>query len=361
MPGQTSILDASTAQLRSMTSQNVNRQWLLARRPEGAVKPDDFIYGKGPRPAPGEGDVLLRTLYFGYDASQRIWLTDDGGYLPPIQIGEPMRTMGIGQVIESRNPDYAIGDLVEGFMSWQDYVIARSDGWMPLRKLPQAEYPLSWNLGVFGVGGLTAYFGVTDGLQVKPGDTVVVSAATGATGSLAGGICKALGAATVIGTAGGTDKSRWVVDSAGYDAAIDYKNEDLSERLKALCPNGVDAYFDNVGGDMLDTLLLHMAPFGRILICGAMSSGYTDVRLQGPRNYMRICTQMLTMRGILLTFYDADRLAQGAQQLGRWVAEGKLHVEEHVVEGFEHAPKLLPMMFTGKEPGKLVLKMADPA
>jgi NADPH-dependent curcumin reductase CurA len=337
-----------------------NRQWLLAHRPKGAVKPDDFQYAEGAVPVPGDGDILVRTLYFGYDASQRIWLTDDGGYLPPIQEGDPMRTMGIGQVVESHNPDYAAGDLVEGFMSWQDYVVVRADGWMPLRKLPPAEYPMSWNLGVFGVGGLTAYFGVIDGLHIKPGDTVVVSAATGATGSLAAGICKALGAGTVIGTAGGPQKSKWIVDKAGYDAAIDYKSEDISERLNELCPNGVDAYFDNVGGDMLDTLLLHMAPFGRILICGAMSSGYTDVRLQGPTNYMRICTQMLTMRGILLTFYDADRLQQGAQQLGQWVLEGKLYVEEHVVDGFEHAPHLLPTMFSGKEPGKLVLKVADP-
>jgi NADPH-dependent curcumin reductase CurA len=187
-------------------------------------------------------------------------------------------------------------------------------------------------------GGLTAYFGVTDGLQVKSGDTVVVSAATGATGSLVAGICKALGAQRVIGTAGGPEKCEWIIDKAGYDAAIDYRNEDLAARLNQLCPNGVDAYFDNVGGDMLDTLLLHMAPFGRILICGAMSSGYTDVRLQGPTNYMRICTQMLTMRGILLTFYDAERLQQGAAQLGQWVLEGKLHVEEHVVDGFENAP-----------------------
>ena len=344
-----------------MAVDEINRQWLLARRPEGPVKPDDFTYHEGPIPTLGDGDVLVRTLYFGYDASQRIWLTDDGGYLPPIQVDDPMRTMGIGQVVESRHPGYAVGDLVDGFMTWQDYVLVRSDSWMPLRKIPAADYPLSWNLGVFGVGGLTAYFGVVDGLQVEEGDTVVVSAATGATGSLAGGICKALGAKTVIGTAGGPDKCRWIIEKAGYDAAIDYKSEDLDERLSALCSQGVDAYFDNVGGDMLDTLFLHMAPFGRVLICGAMSSGYTDVRLQGPRNYMRICTQMLTVRGVLLTLYDAERLQKAAQQLGQWVLEGRLHVEEHLVEGFEHAPQLLPTMFSGKEPGKLVLKVADPA
>lgn len=344
-----------------MTVDEINRQWLVARRPEGSVKPDDFTYHEGPIPTLGDGDVLVRTVCFGYDASQRIWLTDDGGYLPPIQVGQPMRTMGIGQVVESRHHQYAAGDLVDGFMTWQDYVLVRSDSWMPLRKIVIADYPLSWNLGVFGVGGLTAYFGVVDGLQVKEGDTVVVSAATGATGSLAGGISKALGAKTVIGTAGGPDECRWIIEKAGYDAAIDYKNEDLSERLRELCPPGVEAYFDNVGGDMLDTLFLHTAPFGRVLICGAMSSGYTDVRLQGPRNYMRICTQMPTVRGVLLTLYDAERLQRGAEQLGQWVMEGRLHVEEHVVEGFEHAPELLPTVFSGKEPGKLVLKVADPA
>lgn len=337
----------------------VNRQWLLARRPQGAVVAEDFKYHETTPPQPGEGEVLVRSLYFGFDASQRIWLTDHGGYLPAVQIGEPIRCMGIGQVVESRHPAYAVGDLVEGFMSWQDYSIARADGAMPLRVLPKMDIPLTWHLGVLGVGGLTAYFGVTDVLKVGPGDTVVVSAATGATGSLVAGICKASGADRVIGIAGGAEKCRWIVEHAGYDAAIDYQNEDIAARLSELCPNGVTAYFDNVGGDMLDTLLLQMAPRGRILICGAMSSGYTDVQLQGPKNYMFICVKMLTVQGILLTFYR-DRLQEGAEQMGRWLAQGKLHVEEHVVEGFEKAPALLPTMFTGKQPGKLILKLADP-
>lgn len=276
----------------------------------------------------------------------------------PIQVGEPMRAKGIGQVVESCNAGYAVGDLVEGFMSWEDYTLARSEGPMPLRILPKADYPLTWNLGVFGVGGLTAYFGITDGLKVRAGDTVVISAATGATGSLAGGVARILGAKKVIGIAGGSEKCRWVVEKAGYDAAIDYRNDDIDKRLSELCPDGVNAYFDNAGGEILDTLFLHMAPRGRVLICGAMSSGYTDVKLQGPRNYMRICTHQLTVQGILLFFY-ADQLAEGARQLGQWVAEGRLHVAENVVEGFERAPELLPTLFTGKAPGKLVLHVAD--
>jgi NADPH-dependent curcumin reductase len=331
-----------------MSEPQVNRQWVLARRPIGAASVTDFSWRTVPVPKPSEGEILVRVLYFGYDASQRIWLTEGGGYMPAVQIGEPMRCMGIGQVVESRNSAYAVGQMVEGFMSWQDYVLARSDGPMPLRVLPKAPYPITWNLGVFGVGGLTAYFGVTDGLKVK----------AGATGSLAGGICKALGAKRVIGIAGGADKCRWIVDKAGYDVAIDYKNEDIGARLTELCPHGVDAYFDNVGGDILNTLLLHMAPRGRILICGAISSGYISEQILGPSNFMRICTQLLTVQGFLLFFYR-DVLQQGAEQLGRWVAEGKLYVAEDIVEGFEKAPSLLPTMFTGKSPGKLILKIEE--
>lgn len=338
----------------------INRQWLLARRPSGAVQPDDFRLVEGTVPEPGEGEVLVRVLYFGFDASQRIWLTDHGGYLPAIAIGEAMRTMGIGQIVTSRHPDYEAGDLVEGFMSWQDYIIARADGPMPLRVLPRGDFPVTWNMSVLGVSGLTAYFGVTDVLRVGPGDTVFVSAATGATGSLVAAICKAQGAKTVIGSAGGAEKCHWIVEHAHYDAAIDYKTENLGTRLAELCPEGIDAYFDNVGGEMLDTALLHMAPRGRILICGAMSSGYTDVEVPGPqKNFMQICVKMLRVEGILLLFYR-DRLAEGAEVMAGWIKEGRIHVEEQVVEGFERAPDLLDTMFTGKAPGKLILKIADP-
>jgi len=336
-----------------------NRQWTLNRRPVGDVRPDDFDLVVGAVPQLSDGDVLVRSLYFGYDASQRIWLTDDGGYMQPIMPGEPMRCMGIGEVIESRNPDYLPGQKVEGFMSWQDYPIMRADGPMPLRHLPDAPYPLSWNLGVFGVGGLTAYFGVTDGLKVKAGDTVVISAATGATGSLACQIAKIMGA-RVIGIAGGAEKCRWVIEHAGCDAAIDYQSDDISARLAELAPGGVEAYFDNVGGDMLDTMFLNMAPRGRILICGAMSQGYTDVKVQGPTNYMRICTHQLTMQGILLFFY-AEQIPAAAMQLGAWVQEGRIHVEENRQHGFAKAPELLPTMFTGKAPGKMVLELDNAA
>lgn len=338
----------------------MNRQWLLRRRPEGMVGVEDFEYREAPIPTPQDGEVLVRSLYFGYDASQRIWITEHGGYMTPVGIGEAMRTMGIGQVVASRHPSYGAGDLVTGFLSWQDYVIARADGPMPLQVLPKAGYPLTWNLGVLGAGGLTAYFAVTDVLQVQPTDTVVISAATGATGSIAGDICKAMGVKRVVGIAGGPEKCRWITEKSHYDAAVDYKSPDFVARLREQCPDRVDAYFDNVGGDMLDTLLDHMAPRGRVVICGAMASGYTTPDVPGPKQYMNICTKMLQGQGILLLFYR-DRLQAGVETLARWITEGKIHVEEEIVDGFEHAPRLLPLPFSGKNPGKLILKVADPS
>jgi NADPH-dependent curcumin reductase CurA len=340
---------------------SINRRWLLARRPVGAVKADDFVYAEGPVPVPRDGHVLLRTLYFGFDAAQRLWLTEQGaGYLPPIKLGEPMLTGGIGQVIASDDPSYKAGDIVEGLMSWEDYALVRAGGPIPLRVVPRGEYPLTWNLSIFGVNGLTAYFGVADGLKVKPGDTVVISSAAGATGLLAGGIAKALGTTKVVGIAGGNKKCKWIVENAGYDAAIDYKGEDLSARLDSLCPQGVDCFFDNVGGEILETLLLHMADRGRVLICGAISSGYAGTSIPGPSNFMQICAHQLTFQGILLPFYK-EQLGEGMAMLAKWVKEGKLRVQEEVVEGFRRAPELLPTMYAIKNPGKLLLHVSDPA
>jgi hypothetical protein len=337
----------------------INRQWLLARRPVGDLTMDDFRYNEGPVLQPGEGEILVRTLCFGYDASQRLWISESGGYMDPVPVGGVVRSMGIGQVVTSRHPDYKVGDLVDGFMSWQDYVVLRPEGKMPLRVLPKADYPLTWNLGVFGVGGLTAYFGTVDVLRVMPGDTVVVSAATGATGSMVAGIAKAMGAKKVIGIAGGPEKCRWITEVAHCDAAIDYKNDNIDERLRELCPEGVDAYYDNAGGDILDTLLLHMVPRGRIVLCGIMSQSYGSMEFVGPKNYGLIISKMLRVEGIHLFFFG-DRLAEGAQQMAEWIQQGKLHVEESIHEGFEKAPELLASVFTGKQPGKLILKIADP-
>ncbi|VVO66613.1 NADPH-dependent curcumin reductase [Pseudomonas fluorescens] len=337
----------------------VNRQWLLARRPDGAVEQTDFRYHEASIPLLHEGDVLVRTLYFGYDASQRLWMTEDGGYMTAIHLGEPMKTIGIGQVIDSRDPRYTIGAWVEGLMAWEDYSIVRADTPIPLRTLRLGDYPETWNLSALGTAGLAAYFGLTDLLEINGSDVVVVSAASGATGSMAGGISKALGAKKVIGIASGSDKCRWLVEKAGFDAAIDYRKESVADALDIHCPAGVTAYFDNVGGETLDSLFLKMAPQGRVLISGAISSGYGSLKVRGPENFMEICTKMLTVKGLHLMHYR-DRMIEGVERLTRLLKEKEVHVEEDIHFGFDRAPELLTTLYTGKRPGKLILKVSDP-
>jgi NADPH-dependent curcumin reductase len=340
-----------------MNTKIENRRWLLKNRPVEASQASDFVKEIGSVPTNlKEGDVLVKSLYWSFDASQRIWLTQDGGYMDPIAIGDAMRTVGIGRVIKSRHPDYAEGQIVEGFMAWEDYVIMRADGLMPLQVLPDASIPLTWFLGVLGISGLTAYLGLTEGLNIKKGENLVVSAAVGSLGSLVAGMAKQLGAGKVVGIAGGSEKCRWLTEVAGYDAAIDYKNDDIAERLADLFPNGVDNYFDNVGGDILDEMFLHMRVHGKILICGAMSSGYTGVKLIGPTNYMRICTHNLLVKGILLA-HHAQQIPEAIKQISTWLEQGLLHVEENIVEGFDNAPSILPSVFAGKAPGRLILKV----
>lgn len=336
----------------------VNRRWLLARRPQGLPCQADFSLEQGAVPRIRHGQILVRSLYFGLDPIQRLWLSAETAGMPPVRIGEPVRGTVIGQVVASNDPAYAEGDIVEGLLSWQDYTVTDTLGPMPLRKLPKRRFPLSWYLGVLGVPGLTAYFGVTLGLDVRSGETVVVSGATGATGSTACQIARHFDA-RVIGVAGGAEKCAWVVENAGCEAAVDYRLPDYPDRLRALAPQGVHAYFDNVGAEMLDNLLLQMTAGGRILICGAMSQGYGNMVMQGPSNYMRIATHELRMSGVSL-FRQVERIPEAIDVLGRLLASGALRPHETMVKGFERAPELLPTMFTGKAPGKLVVHVADP-
>lgn len=340
-----------------MTTTNENRRWILKHRPVDAVKPSDFEKEISTIPTDlKDGDVLVKSLYWSFDASQRIWLTEDGGYMEPIAIGDAMRTVGIGKVVKSNHPDYEEGQIVEGFMAWEDFVIMRADGQMPLNKLPEGPIPLSWFLGVLGISGLTGYFGLTAGLNIQKGENLFVSAASGSLGSLVAGMAKQLGAGKVVGIAGGPEKCKWLTEVAGYDAAIDYKNDDIDAKLAEHFPDGVDNYYDNAGGEILDAALMHMRPQGKVLICGAMASGYTGTKLVGPTNYMRICTHNLTVKGIHL-FYHAHEIPDAIQQIAQWVEKGALHVEETIIEGFDKAPDILPSVFGGKAPGRLLLKV----
>src|SRR5262245_34563483 len=264
-------------------STQINRQWRLARRPVGMVAPSDFVRAEQPVSAPGDNEILVRTLYVSFDPAMRAFLHDRPSYVPPQPVGEVMRAGAIGQVVESRSPGLAAGDLVAGGFGWQDYAVAPAAA--ALKIVPRG--PLTDYMSVLGGTGLTAYFGLFEVGALVPGETVVVSGAAGATGSVAVQIAKLKGCRT-IGIAGGSAKCRWLIDELGLDGSIDYKNENMSERLKELCPGGVNLYFDNVGGTTLETLIGHMAQRGRIVLCG-MISGYNDEHpTPGPANLFEL-------------------------------------------------------------------------
>ncbi|MHA7839002.1 MAG: NADP-dependent oxidoreductase [bacterium] len=337
-----------------------NGQWRLRRRPEGMVQESDFEYVEEPVRALEEGEVRVRNLYLAFEPAMRGWIEDAPSYLPPVEIGAVMRSSTVGQVIESRDPEHPVGQLVSGMLGWQQYVIAPGE-LGPLGRLSPVPdgIPPYRVLSLLGTTGLTAYFGTHDIHPVREGQPVLVSGAAGATGSVAAQIARIRGASKVVGIAGGPDKCRWLLETAGLDGAIDYKGEDVGTRLDEEFPNGIELFFDNVGGDILDATLLHMADHGRITMCGAIS-GYNEKELPpGPRNIRQIVTRRLTARGFILL----DHLAQAPkaiEELGRWSAEGRITVEEDIQQGFENTPKTFLRLFQGKNLGKQLLQIAEP-
>jgi hypothetical protein len=338
----------------------MNGQWVLARRPEGMIQESDFEYKEVPVPELEEGEVLVRNLYLAFEPAMRGWVDDVPSYIPPVGLGEVMRSSTVGQVIESKNPDHPKGQLVSGMLGWQQYVVTdgKPGALGGLSAVPDGIPPYRM-LSLLGGTGLTAYFGHFKIHPVKEGDNVLVSGAAGATGSVFAQIAKLSGAGKVVGIAGGPEKCGWLRDEAKLDDAIDYKNEDVGKRLRETFPNGVDLYFDNVGGSILDTTLLHMANFGRITMCGGIS-GYNEKEPPpGPRNIMQIVIKRLTVRGFILIDHFAD-IGQALGDLSRWNEEGKIVVEEDIQEGFENTPKTFLRLFQGKNLGKQLLKIADP-
>jgi NADPH-dependent curcumin reductase CurA len=333
-----------------------NRRWTLAKRPHGMVKESDFAFGEAPVPQLGDGQVLVRVLYLSFDPTQRGWIEDRPSYLPPVQIGEVMRAAGVGQVVASTDPNCKPGDLVQGLFGWQDYALLPGMMLGANAKLPPGVPP-TWFLGVLGITGLTAYFGMLDLGQPKPGETVVVSGAAGATGSVAGQIAKISGA-RVVGIAGGPDKCAWLTKEAHFDAAIDYKNEDVAARLRELCPKGVDVYFDNVGGEILDAVLGQIALRARVVLCGAIS-GYNEATPPpGPRNLMNLVVQRGRMEGFIILDYLA-RFGEAVPKLAAWVQSGEIVHQEDVQQGLENAPRTLLRLFTGANTGKQILQIAE--
>ena len=330
----------------------VNHQFKLAKRPVGMVQRSDFEYAQAPVAEPGEGEVLVKILYISLDPAMRGWMNEGKSYVPPVGIGEVMRAGAVGRVITSRDPNIAVGDHVVGVLGVQEYAVAKGKG---LTKVDPKLVPLPVYLGTLGMPGMTAYFGLLEIGQPKAGETVVVSGAAGAVGQVVGQIAKIKGC-RVVGIAGGADKCAYL-RSIGFDAAIDYKHEDVKAALKQHCPKGVDVYFDNVGGEILDIVLTQLAMHARIVICGAISQ-YNEAKMKGPSNYMSLLVNRAMMKGMVVFDY-ASRYGEAAREMAGWMATGQLKTREDVVEGLETFPETLLKLFKGENTGKLVLKVAD--
>ena len=325
---------------------------ILTRRPTGQPTRDDFEIRKEPVGELGDGEVLVAVRYVSLDPAMRGWMRDAPSYLPPVPLGEIMRAGAVGQVVASRHPNFAVGKHVTGLLGVQ--TLARVHGKL-LHEVDPNIAPLPAYLGVLGMPGITAYFGLLDVGALAKGDTVLVSGAAGAVGSVVGQIAKLEGA-RAVGIAGGQDKCKHLVDELGFDAAIDYKSENLRDRIKETCPSRVNVYFDNVGGETLDVALSQLAMRGRVVICGAISQ-YNDMdNTRGPSNYLALLVMRGRMEGFIVFDYAA-RYGEALQKLGGWLAEGKLHYRETIVQGIEQFPEAFERLFTGEKLGKLVLEV----
>jgi NADPH-dependent curcumin reductase CurA len=328
----------------------VNRQWQLRARPEGWVKESDFELAEAAIPQPSDGQALIKTLYVAFEPAMRGWMEDRPSYIPPVGLGEVMRAQAVGEVIESRHPGLEPGDLVSAMTGWQEYALVEQG----VQKLGAGVTP-ELALSVVGVTGLTAYFGMLDLGQPRSGNTVVVSGAAGATGSIAGQLAKLEGS-RVIGIAGGPEKCAWLTEGVHFDAAIDYKSEDVGARLTELCPKGIDVFFDNVGGDILDEVLARIALKARVVLCGGISAYNLEETPPGPKNYFNLVLQRARMEGFIVLDY-VSRFTEASEKLLGWVAEGKINPRVDVQEGFENAPKTFLRLFSGANFGKQLLKL----
>ncbi len=330
----------------------VNHQWQLAARPEGLIKETDFNWVETAVPELQDGQILVRNLYLSLDPTMRMWATRDT-YLPAVKIGEVMRGGTIGVVEESRHPNFKEGDYVTGLLGWQEYAVSDGKGLNTLPNLPGV--PLTAHFGLFGHIGMTAYFGLLDIGKPQPGETLVVSAAAGAVGSLVGQIGKIKGC-RVVGIAGADDKCRWIVDELGFDAAINYKTENVYEALKKHCPNGIDIDFENVGGEIMDAVLAQINLRARIALCGLISGYNATGPVPGPYNFANVLVQRARIEGFIVLDY-APRAMECMTELGKWLMEGKIKYRIDEVDGLQGAPMALNKLFEGTNIGKLVVKI----
>jgi NADPH-dependent curcumin reductase CurA len=332
----------------------VNHQFRLAARPVGMPKRSDWSYTEEPVREPGEGEVLVKLLFISLDPAMRGWMNAGRSYIAPVEIGAVMRALGAGRVVASRNPGFAVGDHVTGVFGVQEYAITNGEGMM---KVDVRQAPLPVWLSSLGMTALTAYFGLLDVGQAKSGETVVISGAAGAVGAVAGQIAK-IKDCRVIGIAGGPEKCDYVVKELGFDACIDYKAEDVKTGLAKHCPKGVDVYFDNVGGEILDAVLLFLSRRARVVICGAISQYNNTTPVKGPSNYLSLLVNRARMEGFVVFDFVAQ-YGEALRALAGWFAAGKLKSREHVVKGLETFPETLLKLYTGENFGKLILQAAD--
>ena len=332
----------------------MNKQLKLAKRPVGMPTEDTWVLEESPIPTIKEGEFLLRQDYISLDPAMRGWMNDAKSYIPPVQIGEVMRAGSIGEVVESKHPNFKVGDSVTGWGGVQQYIATNGKGFYTVdTKLA----PAPMYIGTLGMPGMTAYFGILEVGKIKEGDVVLVSGAAGAVGSVVGQIAKIKGC-TVVGTAGGPEKCKYVTEQLGFDACIDYKNEDVYKELRKAAPKGIDVYFDNVGGEILDIALTQIRPKARIVICGAISQYNNKENVKGPSNYLSLLVNRATMTGMVVMDYAKD-YGTAAQNMGMWMAQGKLKSKEDIYTGIDNFYQTFQRLFNGKKMGKLVLKISE--
>ena len=333
-------------------SESVNRQFLLAARPHGMVQESDFQYREGPAPSPGPGEVLIKTSYISLDPSMRGQMENRADYVAPLALGDVMRAGAVGTVVASNNPAYPEGTLVSGALGMQDYAVADGRN-VPIRTFDNEVDPKA-ALGILGGTGMTAYFGLLEIGQPAEGDVVMISGAAGATGSVAGQIAKIKGC-TVYGMAGSDDKCAWLIEELGFDGAFNYKTADIKAEVARMCPKGMNIFYDNVGGEILDVCLARIAMNARIVICGGISRYNATGALPGPKNYFNLVFRRARMEGFIVIDY-AHRFNEAEREMRTWMDEGRLRQNTTVIEGFQALPKALIKLFEGYNTGKLMVR-----
>jgi len=330
-----------------------NKNIVLQSRPSGFPDKDTWSLNESDIPDLNDGEFLVQHHYISLDPAMRGWLNDSKSYIPPVGIGEVMRSGSIGEIVASKHPKFTKGMFVSGWGGVQQYVVTDGNGWYPV---DPSLAPLTTYIGTLGMPGMTAYFGILEVGKIKEGDTVLVSGGAGAVGSVAGQIAKIKGC-KVIGIAGGPNKCSYMTETLGFDGAIDYKNEDIKAAIKRECPKGIDVYFDNVGGEILDAALGRINMHARIVICGAISQ-YNSKEVKGPSNYLALLVNRATMQGMVVMDYAKD-YRTAAMEMGMWMSQGKLKSKEDVYEGIENFYDTFCKLFTGEKLGKLVLKVLE--